>query len=464
MDYFPIFVKLEGAPCLLVGGGEVALRKARLLLDAGARLTVVAPELAPELAGLAGSGHLQHLPARFDPAQVGGQRLVVAATGDAAVNRAVSDAAQAANIPVNVVDAPALSTYITPAIIDRSPLVVAVSTGGAVPVLARLVRARLESMIPAGFGRLARFAGAWRERVKARFADVDERRAFWEAALQGPLAESVMAGANADAGRQMQALIDRDARWHAGCVYLVGAGPGNPDLLTFRALRLMQQADVVLYDKLVAPELLELVRRDAERVYVGKARADHTLPQDDINVLMVRLAKEGRRVLRLKGGDPFTFGRGGEEIATLAAEGIPFEVVPGITSASGAAAYAGIPLTHRDHAQSVVFVTGHLKDGSVGLDWPALVRPQQTVVVYMGLSGIKELAEGFIQHGKPASTPAALIESATTDRQRVFTGTLETLADLAQRHAVKSPALIIVGEVVQLSGELAWFRRNEEAG
>ncbi|WP_054286891.1 siroheme synthase CysG [Gulbenkiania mobilis] len=462
MDYFPIFLDLRGAPCLVVGGGEVALRKVRLLLAAGARLTVVAPDVVPELAALVEEGACAHLCQPFADALVSGQRLVVAATNLREVNRTVSEAAQTAGIPVNVVDDPALSTYITPAIIDRSPLVIAVSTGGGVPVLARLVRARLESLIPAGFGRLARFAARFRDVVKARFADVEARRMFWESVLEGPLAEDVMAG---NEQRAETAFLERLASASdrpEGAVYLVGAGPGNPDLLTFRALRLMQQSDVVLYDRLVAPELLELVRRDAERIDVGKARAKHTLPQEDINALMVRLAQEGKRVLRLKGGDPFTFGRGGEEIETLAAHRIPFEVVPGITSASGAAAYAGIPLTHRDHAQSVVFVTGHRKDGVLDLDWPALTRPGQTVVVYMGLAMAAELCEAFVTHGKPATTPAAVVEWATTERQRTVTGTLATLPGLIARHGVASPALIIVGEVVGLAEKLAWYRPAAE--
>lgn len=461
MDFFPIFLKLQEAPCLVVGGGEVALRKVRLLQAAGARLTVVAPQLAPELAGMADAGALTWREGVFEADMAAGQRLVVAATNQREVNRAVSDAAQALGIPVNVVDDPELSTYITPAIVDRSPLVIAVSTGGGVPVLARLVRARLESLIPAGFGQLARFAAGFRDRVKARFGEVEARRAFWESVLEGPLAEAVMNGDESMARQDMERrLAEADDR-PSGAVYLVGAGPGNPDLLTFRALRLMQQADAVLFDNLVAPELLELVRRDAERIHVGKSRANHTLPQEDINLLMVRLAKEGRRVLRLKGGDPFTFGRGGEEIETLAEHGVPFEVVPGITSANGAASYAGIPLTHRDHAQSVTFVTGHKKDGSISLDWPALTRPDQTVVVYMGLTMAGELCEAFIHNGKPADTPAAVVEWATTARQRTVVGTLSTLPGLISAYDVASPALIIIGSVVSLAGKLSWYRRIE---
>ncbi|MGY8626569.1 siroheme synthase CysG [Chromobacterium violaceum] len=457
MEFFPIFLKLRHQRCLLVGGGEVALRKARLLLAAGASLQVVAPELAPELADLAERGELEHLPGRYAPALLDGMRLAVAATDDAEVNRAVAADAEARGILVNVVDDAEASRYISPAIIDRSPLMVAVASGGSVPVLARSIRARLESLIPAGYGRLARFGSSFRDAVKARFPDVDARRRFWETVLEGPLADAVMNGDEAAARAEMEKRIA------AGAVYLVGAGPGNPDLLTFRALRLMQQADVVLYDKLVAPELLELVRRDAERVYVGKARANHALPQDDINQLLVDLARQGKRVLRLKGGDPFTFGRGGEEIATLAEHGIAFEVVPGITSASGAAAYAGIPLTHRDYAQSVTFVTGHKQDGSIDLDWQALTRPQQTVVVYMGVSTAAELCQAFVDNGRAASTPAAAVEWATTERQRTVCGTLAALPGLMASHGIASPALIIVGEVVELADKLSWYRRSENS-
>jgi uroporphyrin-III C-methyltransferase/precorrin-2 dehydrogenase/sirohydrochlorin ferrochelatase len=462
MDYFPIFLKLNDKPCLVVGGGEVALRKVRLLTAAGAAVTVVAPELVPELADLVRQGTVLHQAARFEEGALDAAPyfLVVAATDDNEVNRRVSAAAEARNTPVNVVDDPEHSSYITPSIIDRSPLVIAVSTGGAAPVLARLIRARLESMIPAGFGRLAALATRFRDRVKDRFANVEERRTFWESVLEGPVAEAAMAGNEAQAEHGMeQRLAEPDKP--SGAVYLVGAGPGNPDLLTFRALRLMQQADVVLYDNLVAAPLLELVRRDAERIFVGKARANHALPQEEINQLMVRLAQQGKRVLRLKGGDPFTFGRGGEEIEELASQGIPFEVVPGITSACGASAYAGIPLTHRDYAQSVVFVTGHKKDDTIDLDWPALTRDNQTVVVYMGLANARALCAAFIAHGKRPDTPAAVVHAATTLRQRTLTGTLQTLPDQIEAAGVQSPALIIVGEVVQLADRLAWFRQAQ---
>ena len=457
MDYFPIFLKLSTRPCLLVGGGEIALRKARLLLQAGATLTVLAPTLGAGLAALAEQGALRHVAERFAPHHLVGMRLAVAATGLADVDQQVADAAEAAGIWVNVVDDPQASSYITPSIVDRSPLVIALSTGGGAPVLARMLRERLESLIPAGWGRVADFARVMRERVAARIANSDARRAFWESVLAGPIVQDLVAG-NLDRAEAL--LSDRLAASDGiprGAVYLVGAGPGNPDLLTFRALHLMQQADVVLYDKLVAPSLLDWVRRDAERIFVGKTRANHTLRQEEINQLMVRLASEGKRVLRLKGGDPFIFGRGGEEIETLAQHGIPFEVVPGITAASGAAAYAGIPLTHRDYAQSVTFVTGHRQDGSINLDWPMLCRPGQTVVVYMGVATTPALCEAFIRHGRSADCPVAMVERATLIDQRVL---VSTLADLPGRIAeleIRSPSLMIVGEVVQLAAKLGWF-------
>jgi len=383
--------------------------------------------------------------------------VAIAATSDDAVNRAVAAAARARRIPVNVVDQPALCSFILPSIIERAPLIVAVSSGGTSPVLARLLRARLESLIPAGYGRLAALAGAFRDRVKARFKP-QERRRFWERVLQGPIAELVFSGRDVEAREALQATLeDTRLAFSGGEVSLVGAGPGDPDLLTFRALRLMQQADVVVYDRLVSRPVLDLVRLEAERIYAGKERAQHTLPQEDINHLLVRLAREGKRVVRLKGGDPFIFGRGGEEIETLAAEGIPFQVVPGITAAAGCASYAGIPLTHRDFAQSVVFVTGHLQNGSIDLNWAALAQPRQTIVFYMGLVGIEVLCRELSAHGLPAATPAALIQQGTTPQQRVLTGTLESLPAIVRRSGVKAPTLIIIGEVVTLRERLKWF-------
>jgi uroporphyrin-III C-methyltransferase/precorrin-2 dehydrogenase/sirohydrochlorin ferrochelatase len=386
-----------------------------------------------------------------------GCRLVIAATDDPALNAQVSADAQLRSLPVNVVDAPALCTVIFPAIVDRSPLVVAVSSGGDAPVLARLIRARLEAWIPAAYGELAGLAARFRHKVKTLYPDVNQRRGFWETVFQGPIAERQLAGQGAEAERLLQAMVDGAPVQQGGEVYLVGAGPGDPDLLTFRALRLMQQADVVLYDRLVAPAIIDMCRRDAERIYVGKRRAEHSVPQEQINRLLVELARQGKRVLRLKGGDPFIFGRGGEEIEELAEEGIPFQVVPGITAASGCSSYAGIPLTHRDHAQSVRFITGHLKDGSSNLPWSDLVAPAQTLVFYMGLVGLPTICAELIRHGRAASTPAALVQQGTTRNQRVFVGTLADLPDLVARHEVHAPTLVIVGEVVQLRDKLAWF-------
>ena len=458
MDFLPLFHKLQGRVVLVVGGGEVALRKARLLSDAGGQLRVVAPEVRDELTALAGEGRV-HLRG-YESADLQGVALVVAATDDEPLNARISAEAQALGIPVNVVDAPALCSVIFPAIVDRSPLIVAVTSGGDAPVLARLIRAKIETWIPSTYGQLASLAKKFRERVKQLFPDVQQRRVFWEDVFQGQIAESVFAGKLGEGERLLEAKIAGAAPRALGEVYLVGAGPGDPDLLTFRALRLMQQADVVLYDRLVAPAIIELCRRDAERIYVGKRRAEHAVPQEEINQLLVDLAKQGKRVVRLKGGDPFIFGRGGEEIEQLAAEGIPFQVVPGITAASGCAAYAGIPLTHRDHAQSVRFVTGHLKDGSTDLPWTDLVAPGQTLVFYMGLVGLPQICQALIDHGRAADTPAALVQQGTTQNQRVFTGTLANLPQLVAEHEVHAPTLVIVGEVVTLREKLAWFDKG----
>ncbi len=460
MDFLPIFFNVRQQSCVVVGGGEVAARKVELLLRAGARVTVVAPQLGATLAQLAGAGTIETRATTFQPEVLDDCLLAFAATNDEAVNRAVSAAARARRIPVNVVDRPDLCTFVMPSIIDRSPVVAAVSTGGASPVLARLLRARLETLIPAAYGRLATLVGAFREKVKQKFARPADRRIFWEKVLQGPIAELVFSGQDSAARERLQAVLDEAEVGAAtrGEVYLVGGGPGDPDLLTFRALRLMQQADVVVHDRLVSPEVLDLVRRDAERIYVGKERDHHTLPQEGINQLLVRLAKEGKRVVRLKGGDPFIFGRGGEEIDTLAAEGVAFQVVPGITAAAGCAAYAGIPLTHRDYSQACVLVTGHLKDGSMNLNWNGLVQPNQTLVIYMGLKGLDVLCRELTAHGMPEQTPAALVQQGTTRHQRVIIGTLATLPARVQGAGIKAPTLVIIGDVVRLHDKLTWFR------
>ncbi len=462
MDFFPIFLDINSKRCLVVGGGPVAERKTATLLNSGADVILVAPELTPNLTTWRDTGQLSHQERHFDEGDLAESHLVIAATSDSEVNRNIAELANALRIPVNVVDQPKLCSFIVPSVIDRSPVVAAISTGGASPVLARLIRARLESLIPAGYGRLAEFCGRFRERVKETFSEPKDRRLFWDNVLQGGVAERIFSG-HADEADQLleKALTEAKLSEPTGEVYLVGAGPGDPDLLTFRALRLMQQADVVVFDRLVAEPILEMTRQDAERIYVGKERSNHAMRQEEINKLLARLAKEGKRVVRLKGGDPFIFGRGGEEIDTLAEEGIPFQVVPGITAAAGCASYAGIPLTHRDYAQSVTFVTGHLKDGTMNLNWEMLAQPNQTIVFYMGLVGLPVISQQLQAHGVPGDMPIALVQQGTTHMQRVFTGTLDNIQEVVVREKPKPPTLIIVGRVVELQEKLSWYKAPE---
>lgn len=458
MEYFPLFTRIAGVPCLVVGGGAVAARKVGALSRAGAEITLIAPKLAANLGTLIAEQKLEYIARDYQPADMHNRyRLVIAATDNRALNRAIAEQAHSLDILVNVVDAPELCSVILPSIIDRDPVVVAVSSGTRSPVLARLLRARLETLIPARYGRLAELIGGFRQQVGQRLSQAQARRGFWERILQGPVSELVFSGRDAAAMQLVEKSLSEAEDSKSGEVYLVGAGPGDPDLLTFRALRLMQQADVVLYDRLVAPEIVDLVRKEAERIYVGKRRAYHAVRQEEINETLARLALEGKRVLRLKGGDPFIFGRGGEEVATLAEQGIPFQIVPGITAASGCACYAGIPLTHRDYAQSVIFVTGHLKEGELQLNWQQLVQPQQTVVVYMSLTNIDILCSRLIEHGLPASTPVALVSRGTTMDQDVTTATLSSLKDAIDAKVIHAPTLTIIGDVVRLHGSLSWF-------
>ena len=454
--YFAAFLDLRGRRGLVVGGGRVAALKAEALLRSGARVTVIAPEIGERLSELALVGAVRLERRRFQPGDLLGAEIAIAATDDPAVNEAVSAAGSALRIPVNVADNAALSSFIMPALVDRAPLQIAISSAGASPVLARKVRTLIEAAVPFAFGRLAQLIGRFRSASKERYPDPEARRRFWEEVVDGPIADMALSGNERSAASALEAKL-RERRDFTGFVSLVGAGPGDPELLTLRALRVMQAAGVVLYDHLVSPPLVDLARRDAERIYVGKERDNHALPQGEINALMVRLAREGKRVVRLKGGDPFIFGRGGEEIDALLEHGIAFEVVPGITAAAGAASYAGIPLTHRDYAQSCVFVTGHLKNGSAQLDWQALARPHQTVAVYMGVGALAQICQGLIAHGMPESMPAAVVEKATLPEQRVVEGTLLTLPDKAKAQPIGPPALLIVGEVVRLRAKLGWF-------
>lgn len=463
MDYFPLFIKLKDQPCLVIGAGEIAARKIALLARAGAAITVIAREFSEAVLTMQHELNLTLLQKYFESGDVTGFKLVVSATDNQQTNEKVAEAAKSLDIPVNVVDTPALCSFIFPAIIDRDPIIAAVSSGGASPVLARLLRAKIESSIPAAYGTLAQFVEKFRSDVKKRIQLPALRRIFWEQVLQGKVAELIFSGQIQQAEQQIQQDLLESAKQTSakGEVYLVGAGPGDPDLLTFRALRLMQQADVVVYDRLVAPAILDLVRRDAQRIYVGKQRDNHSMPQDRINILLADLAKEGKRVVRLKGGDPFIFGRGGEEIATLMEQGIAFQVVPGITAASGCSSYAGIPLTHRDHAQSCIFVTGHLKDGSIDLNWTQLAAPNQTVVIYMGLVGLPAICSALMAHGAPEDLPIALVEQGATARQRVITGTLLTLPKIVKGLQIKPPTLMIIGTVVNLRKQLHWFNEND---
>jgi uroporphyrin-III C-methyltransferase/precorrin-2 dehydrogenase/sirohydrochlorin ferrochelatase len=447
MDYLPIFLRLHARTALVVGGGQVAARKADWLLKAGARVTVVAPDLAPELAARAAAGELAHLAAPFTPGQLAGAVLVVAASDDREVNAAVAESARALEIPVNVVDSPELSSFIFPAIIDRSPVIVAVSSAGASPVLARHLRAQIEAALPARLGALARFLGRRRALVQRALAP-GARRAFWERLVSGPTAAQVLSGNEAAAARSFAGEL-RGAGEAPGEVWLIGAGPGDPDLLTLRALQLLQQADVILYDRLVPDAILERARRDAERVFVGKESGDPA-QQTRINELLVSLARAGKRVARLKGGDGYVFGRGGEELEALAAAGVRWRVVPGITAALGAAASADIPLTHRRLAHSVTLVSGHAAlDDS--LDWRALARPHQTVVFYMGVAQLPRIVARLRAAGAGGDLPAAIVERATLPAQRVLRSPLASLASLAARERVAAPALLIVGEVTALA-------------
>ena len=457
MNYLPIFIDITQKPCLVIGGGDIAYRKIKLLLKANAQVHCVSRAFCDGISQLAEEGTITATQKDFESSDINAQVLIVSATDDKVLNAEVSGLAKTANIPVNVVDAPDLCSFVIPSIVDRSPIVIAISSAGKAPVLARLIRAKLESTIPNAYGKLAELAGSFRAQVKAKFSNIEDRRYFWEKAFSGVVAEKVFAGKADEAKQELQTQLDGIADSEMGEVYLVGGGPGDPDLLTFKALRLMQQADVILHDRLVSDEVMELVRRDAELIYVGKECHNHSVPQGDINQLLVDLAKQGRRVCRLKGGDPFIFGRGGEEIETLAENGVPFQVVPGITAASGCSTYSGIPLTHRDYSQSCRFVTGHLKDDTMNLPWDELAVEQQTIVFYMALKGAQHLSEQLQAHGMRGDMPLALVEKGTTPEHKVHTTTLAELPDVVADKAIRAPTLIIVGEVVKLREKLNWF-------
>ncbi|MDX2374347.1 siroheme synthase CysG [Psychrobacter sp. PP-21] len=488
MNTFPLFFKLEDRKVLIVGGGEVALRKADLLSRAGACITILAPDISHELQALLTDDKHQFIYENYNKAYMSGARVIIAATDDETLNHEIHADATELNIPVNVVDTPHLCDFIFPAIIDRNPIVIGISSNGKAPVLARLLRARLETLIPQGYGKLAKLAGDFRSEVKAKIPTLTGRRQFWERAFEGQVSQLMFAGNETEATAQLQADLDSTAaaihhKNHSdapvnttptlsddsdnkappvGEVYIVGAGPGDPELLTFKALRLMQQADIVYYDALVSPQVLDLCRRDSDKVFVGKKRSNHTVAQLGINELLVNSAKEGRRVVRLKGGDPFIFGRGGEEIESLRANNVPYQVVPGITAANAAASYAGIPLTHRDHSQSVRFVTGFLKAGAPNSNFKNFLNTDETVVFYMGLHSLARLTEGLVDAGRSADTPIAIVSNASMPNQQVLTGTLATIVAKQEDAQLPTPALLIMGDVVSLHHDLAWYNLQNQ--
>ncbi|MBO1531746.1 uroporphyrinogen-III C-methyltransferase [Psychrobacter sp. F1192] len=533
MNTFPLFFKLEDRKVLIVGGGDVALRKADLLSRAGAAITILAPDISTEIQALLSDDKHELIYKNYDKSYMTGARVIIAATDDETLNHQIHADATAINIPVNVVDTPHLCDFIFPAIVDRNPIVIGISSNGKAPVLARLLRARLETLIPQGYGKLAKLAGEFRSEVKRKIPTLTGRRQFWERAFEGQVSQLMFAGNEREATAQLQADLDntvaalknstnhsvdpdahnpanspatttsqhnkrhstgslsatapvatdeltttqhttirnnninqtRSAQDAVGEVYIVGAGPGDPELLTFKALRLMQQADIVYYDALVSPQVLDLCRRDADKVFVGKKRSNHAVAQLGINELLINSAKQGRRVVRLKGGDPFIFGRGGEEIESLRAHGVPYQVVPGITAANAAASYAGIPLTHRDHSQSVRFVTGFLKAGAPNEKFENLLDTNETVVFYMGLHSLARLTTGLINAGRSSETPIAIVSNASMPNQQVLTGTLESIVELQEQNQLPTPALLIMGDVVALHDDLAWYNKhNKDTG
>ena len=458
MDHLPIFINIRKKPCIVIGGGDVALRKINILLKAQAKVDCLSPLFCKGIKNLSKDGHITLINKIFDQTDIKDYSIIIAATDDSSVNSSISAIAQVKKIPVNVVDSSELSSFIMPSIVDRSPLIIAVSSSGKAPVLSRIIRAKLETVIPSAYGILADIAGEYRQKVKDRFSTIKDRRAFWEAVFSGVIAEKVFSGRISEAKEDIQRQLDDSVEMDLGEVYLVGAGPGDPDLLTFKALRLIQQADVVLYDRLVSKGVMELVRRDSELIYVGKkGGSDKSTKQVDINDQLVELAKSGKRVCRLKGGDPFIFGRGGEEIESLSEHGIPFQVVPGITAASGCSSYAGIPLTHRDYSQSCRFVTAHLKNGTTNLPWEEFIIDQQTIVFYMALSGANYICEKLMEYGMDKDMPIAIIEKGTMPEQKVYISSLIELPDLLEREDIHAPTLMIVGEVVKLNEKLNWY-------
>ena len=459
MSYLPLFIETTGKKCLIVGGGKVASRKLIPILKAKMKVTLISPEVIEEIElNFHKNKNLKIIKRKFKPEDIEDQFLIIAATNEKTTNQKIAKLSKDNNILVNMAEDSLSGNTLIPSVVDRDPIKIAVSSGAASPILTRLVKTRLETVIPYSFSKLADIMMEYRDAVKKNFLKISDRRKFWEVFLDGPISEMVLSGHIDKAKKALdESLKENKFLEKTGEVYLVGAGPGDPELLSFKALRLMQKADIVIYDRLVSRPIMNLIRQDTEKIYVGKQRADHAMPQENINQLLARLALEGKKVLRLKGGDPFIFGRGGEEIESLIKDDIPFQIVPGITAASGCASYAGIPLTHRDYSQACIFVTGHLRDGTVNLNWEMLAHEKQTLIFYMGMHGSKIICEELIKHGLSDETPAALIVKGTTEDQEVIIGNLKNMPEIIMERKIVPPTLLIIGDVVKLHNKLKWF-------
>tara|TARA_B100001027_G_scaffold12642_1_gene7684 strand:+ start:1171 stop:2598 length:1428 start_codon:yes stop_codon:yes gene_type:complete len=459
MSYLPLFIETTGKKCLIVGGGKVASRKLIPILKAKMKVTLISPEVIEEIElNFHKNKNLKIIKRKFKPEDIEDQFLIIAATNEKTTNKKIAKLSKDNNILVNMAEDSLSGNTLIPSVVDRDPIKIAVSSGAASPILTRLVKTRLETVIPYSFSKLADIMMEYRDAVKKNFLKISDRRKFWEVFLDGPISEMVLSGHIDKAKKALdESLKENKFLEKTGEVYLVGAGPGDPELLSFKALRLMQKADIVIYDRLVSRPIMNLIRQDTEKIYVGKQRADHAMPQENINQLLARLALEGKKVLRLKGGDPFIFGRGGEEIESLIKDDIPFQIVPGITAASGCASYAGIPLTHRDYSQACIFVTGHLRDGTVNLNWEMLAHEKQTLIFYMGMHGSKIICEELIKHGLSDETPAALIVKGTTEDQEVIIGNLKNMPEIIMERKIVPPTLLIIGDVVKLHNKLKWF-------
>ena len=456
MSYLPLFIETTGKKCLIVGGGKVASRKLIPILKAKMKVTLISPEVIEEIElNFQKNKNLKIIKRKFEPEDIEDQFLIIAATNEKTTNQKIAKLSKDNNILVNMAEDSLSGNTLIPSVVDRDPIKIAVSSGAASPILTRLVKTKLETVIPYSFSKLADIMMEYRDVVKKNFLKISDRRKFWEVFLDGPVSEMVLSGHIDKAKKALdESLKENKFLEKTGEVYLVGAGPGDPELLSFKALRLMQKADIVIYDRLVSRPIMNLIRQDAEKIYVGKQRADHAMPQENINQLLARLALEGKKVLRLKGGD---FGRGGEEIESLIKDDIPFQIVPGITAAAGCASYAGIPLTHRDYSQACIFVTGHLRDGTVNLNWEMLAHEKQTLIFYMGMHGSKIICEELIKHGLSDVTPAALIVKGTTEDQEVIIGNLKNMPEIIMDRKIVPPTLLIIGDVVKLHNKLKWF-------